>query len=423
MKTRNHLERTTCRRSGVIVFLVAIALAFVVGLAGLVTDLGRMYITKSELQAFVDAAALAGIVPLDGTKKGINNSKKDAALDVNHWGFGTETVPTKVIEYATTLAGPWDTNPTDANGVRYIRVTASADMPLYLTQVIPTVGSSQVISATATAGMIPQLAIGDGVFPVSPDVHDPLDPDYGFRMGELYTLVYDLYTGPVATCDDDSDDPICPLNSINGYQLVGCPGDMAVAGSWQPGFANGTPDRSQRGFVNLSDREPSLPGGGANLLRDGILGRLSYNLPIEIGYTLTMEPGAKTSLLTEMKNRVLQDTDSTTPSFFTTKQTGTNTPTAYEMNSLHRSAYTVTTPAPPNGNGRRIIFAPVNEGVTDMVVGFASFYLPNEPCGDMVFTDGKTYNPCCGEYLGEATFNGGSAVGPGAGLYRAALVQ
>jgi hypothetical protein len=407
MKTRHHLERTTCGRSGVIVFLVAIALAFVVGLAGLVTDLGRMYITKSELQAFADAAALAGIVPLDGTKKGIKNSQKDAALDVNHWGFGMSTIPTKAIEYSDAIAGPWSVNPIDANGVRYIRVTASADMPLYLTQVIPSVGPSQTISAAAIAGMVPQLSLSDGVFPVSPDAHDLTDPNFGFLLGELYTLAYDRATGPLTT---EPASPTTHLMTLNGYPVIGCPGDMALAGTWQPGLAAGEPGQAQRGFVDLGDRNPTSPGGGANLLRDGILGRVSYDLPITIGYTLTMEPGAMTSLFNAMQERVLQDTDHTTPSFYTTKQTATNVPTGQDMNTLYRSAYTVTTPAPPNGNGRRI-------------VGFASFYLPNEPCADLVWYDGKTYNPCCAEYLGSQSFNGGSSVGPGAGLYRAALVQ
>ena len=459
-----HRKRTSptrkCNsRSGVVIVIVALGLVAVVGMAGLVSDLGRLYIAKNELQAFTDAAAVAAAASLDGSETGVNNARTEATEDRNHWNFDTENVPTKVVEFSASPDGPWEATPTGlaAAAMQYVRVSATADMTLYLSRALPGVGASEQVTAASVGGLLPRAGLSDGGFPASPDVHDESDPDFGFRLGELYTLAYDLYTGPVTTetistclqqtctnwsnsgtlcteweCDliesetilvygEDGD---AALESTNGFTLFGCPGDQAAAAlGWGPGFADGTMGRSQRGYVDLADRSPSLPGGGADLLRDGILGRLSYGLPITIGYTLTMEPGAMTALHTEFRNRVLQDTNPTTGSYFTQTQTDTNTPTAAEMSAYYRSPYNVAAPAPPGGNGRRIVTLPVNRGASDVVVGFAAFFLPPDPCQDRVGPDGKTYNPCCAEYIGTSVFNGGMPGGGGASLYRAALVR
>lgn len=61
------------------VLVTAAAFAFVlVGALGLVVDVGRMYLLKSELQSRVDAAALAAAVELDGTARGEERAREAA---------------------------------------------------------------------------------------------------------------------------------------------------------------------------------------------------------------------------------------------------------------------------------------------------------------------------------------------------------
>ena len=58
-------------KQGYILVATALSIPFLLGVSGLSIDIGRMYITKSEVQAFADSAALAAARELDGTTAGI----------------------------------------------------------------------------------------------------------------------------------------------------------------------------------------------------------------------------------------------------------------------------------------------------------------------------------------------------------------
>ena len=47
------------------------------GVLGMAFDIGRMYIAKSELQSFADAAALAAALRLDGQSTGITRAQNE----------------------------------------------------------------------------------------------------------------------------------------------------------------------------------------------------------------------------------------------------------------------------------------------------------------------------------------------------------
>ena len=57
------------RQKGSVLILVGIALAVLVGFLGIVVDLGRLFVTKTELQSAMDACALAAAAEL---KPGVN---------------------------------------------------------------------------------------------------------------------------------------------------------------------------------------------------------------------------------------------------------------------------------------------------------------------------------------------------------------
>ncbi|GLQ05062.1 pilus assembly protein TadG-related protein [Sneathiella chinensis] len=64
---RNHLWRRFCRdESGAIVVYVGLIAIVLVGIGALTLDLGRLFVTGTETQSYVDAAALAGAYQLDG---------------------------------------------------------------------------------------------------------------------------------------------------------------------------------------------------------------------------------------------------------------------------------------------------------------------------------------------------------------------
>jgi hypothetical protein len=65
--------------------LVGVMVVVMFAITGLSVDFGRMYVTKAELSRAVDAAALAGVLELNGTPTGVNNAQTKALayIDAN----------------------------------------------------------------------------------------------------------------------------------------------------------------------------------------------------------------------------------------------------------------------------------------------------------------------------------------------------
>src|SRR5690349_4879492 len=79
---------------GFVLIVTCVVLAIVLGLAGLGIDAGRLYVVKSEVQAFTDSASLSAAMELDGTAAGLRNAR-DAAASVTEgehamrWDLGS----------------------------------------------------------------------------------------------------------------------------------------------------------------------------------------------------------------------------------------------------------------------------------------------------------------------------------------------
>jgi len=65
-------------RRGFVLIATTIVLAILLGLAAIVVDAGRMYLIKSELQAYTDASSLNAALQLDGTPTGQEKARKAA---------------------------------------------------------------------------------------------------------------------------------------------------------------------------------------------------------------------------------------------------------------------------------------------------------------------------------------------------------
>ena len=79
MIMREKISKESARRRagrsgqrGYVLIALTLGLVFLLGMAGLAVDIGRMYVTKSEAQSFVDSAAFSGALQLDGTAAGIS---------------------------------------------------------------------------------------------------------------------------------------------------------------------------------------------------------------------------------------------------------------------------------------------------------------------------------------------------------------
>ncbi|MCC6859112.1 MAG: hypothetical protein IT158_11145 [Bryobacterales bacterium] len=338
------------------------SISALVATLGLATDMARMYVVKNELQAYVDAAAMAAGYELDGSLDGIAAARAAAAAGPNgantpnRWDFATKTVTGVQSSFAQTFTGAYLASPGSGTDYRFVKVDASATVPLYFLTIVPKVGASRTVRASAVAGQALVDTLGEGVAPFSPDAHDPSDPDFGFTRGQKYTLRWPP-----------------PGQRSKHY----CPGDK----DFVPGGGS-----SDRGYIDVGQ------GKGDAALHDAIVNNNYYlAYPLTIGSVIQHVTGEK-SVTPSMDERFNQDTD-----------TASNTYEQYQRGG---------------GNGRRLITLPVNNGGDpSVVIGFGQFLLPPNSCGNSNVT------PCCGEYVGPGLISGKKKAGGGTGMYVVKLFQ
>jgi Flp pilus assembly protein TadG len=313
------LKRTavrTRRRRGYIFIALMLSLVFLLGMAGLALDVGRMYVVRSEDQSFVDSAALAAVTKLDGTANGITQAQNAIANDPKRWGFGLNSFSSVTTTFATSLSGPWVANPSPATGYYFARVSTTVSLPMYLIEMVA--GPTARIGATATAGRYQVTTlVNGGEFPFSPYTRatspnpDSLTDPYGFAAGMQYTLRWGA-PGTKTSCGTDSNNTLPSNGKIRGYCCV-----------------------SQSGAS----------------LRQAIVGGMTD--PETVGQPVNMDNGAKDTEMSAIAYRVQEDLDLTSTTYAQYLTAGT-------------------------GNGERVVVVPVNGGGPNYTnLGFAGFFLLN----------------------------------------------
>lgn len=346
--------------SGYVLATMAVCLPVLIAGIGLVVDAGRLMAVKAELQAFVDAAALAAAAELDGTAAGLARARAvgmsgpRSANNMNRWDFATLPVGAVSVAFARTPGGLFEPTPATAEGYRFVRVATSGEVPLYFLPILPGVGRRHTVPASAVAGQARQTALGPGLAPFSPDAHDAADPNFGFTPGDRYTLKW----------------------PPDGHRQPGnlCSGDRSFAP------AGGSSDR---GYLDVGQ------DGGNEGIRDAIVNNEFFlPRPIGIGSPVLMVAGNK-HVGPAVDERFAQDTDQASTSY-----------------------------ASYHGNGRRLITVAVNDH-TDAanIIGFALFFLPPLACGH------GNVDACCAEYVGPALFAGKHAAAGEPGLYVVRLFE
>jgi len=136
--------------------------------AGLGIDIGRMYLIKSELQAFADAAALSAALRLDGTDQGIRGARQAPAElstgpNAMRWDMGTRPISEIETSFAKGETAPdpntWQAEPNGAGDLRFVRVVASAQAPvIFLRAFQPLKTDATVVAAASVAVRTPQSA-------------------------------------------------------------------------------------------------------------------------------------------------------------------------------------------------------------------------------------------------------------------------
>lgn len=185
------------KQRGAVAIMVAIAMIALIGLLGIVIDLGNLFIRKTELQNAADAAALAGAKRLNGTTTGVNNAVADA-IDMasrNASDFGTEAVAITAanIAFAPDPDGPWADVPTSQalpGDKRFIQINtagiAQGTRPTWFMHAVPGAAASTTAAALAVAGA--PVCENLPMFVCAPDPALGAAGNWGFVPGQSYRL-------------------------------------------------------------------------------------------------------------------------------------------------------------------------------------------------------------------------------------------
>lgn len=181
------------KQRGVVAIIVGLALAILVGFAGLALDGGHLYLTKTELQNAADACALAAAYELTGAPipaanfvRGENAGKSIGAennVDFQRNAIAADDIN---IDFAPSLNGPWLPAGAATGTSRYVRCIISQDgiRPWFM-QVLGF--GDQTVSALATATLAPSqnncaIPMGLCITPAA------TDPNFGYVKGDWYSM-------------------------------------------------------------------------------------------------------------------------------------------------------------------------------------------------------------------------------------------
>ena len=148
-------------RGNVLAYTVISAL-FLFLAVGLGVDLSHLHLAKTELQNAADAAALAGASALtlpnpekidEAVNRAINT------MNLNKYNFDNRTFTAQMnstyVTFAVNLSGPYvdaDTAEAAPDNIRFVKVITPT-VPVNMIFSIPVLGTSQNLSANATAGL------------------------------------------------------------------------------------------------------------------------------------------------------------------------------------------------------------------------------------------------------------------------------
>jgi hypothetical protein len=349
-----------------------------IGMVGLAIDLGRIFVYKTELQTFADNSAMAAIAKIDGTQGGVQAANAmaltgpDGASLANKVNFDSTTISTVTPTYATSFSGTYDSYATAStpatNSYRYIKVVASANVPLNFLPVLPNIATAYTVSASATAGQQPQSSITNGgLLPFAPDAHNQGDTtNFGLTPGTQYSLKWD-----------------------NGNSST-CAGDISFTPPGSP--------PSEHGFVDIGEGNSNSNVRSA-IINGGYPNANSSPSSIATGDSLGGVPGNRgSSIFDALNTRAGQDTDDTSTTYAAYKAGGT-------------------------GNGRRVVTVAIGgtwgghgANAATTVLGFANFFLNASYSGSS--------GAICASYIGPANMNSAGAGGTdGTKIYANYLYQ
>jgi hypothetical protein len=234
------MKITTCfrkRQQGAVAIIVGLSLFILIGLLGLVLDLGHLYITKTELQNAADAAALSGAKQLNGKTSGIDAAVSEAIrtagqnqFDFTHQvviGIGDIEAGTCPDDSCMSPASSI-TSDTLAANITFLKVTIpSGNLATWFMRAIPHGSQS-----TATFGLAVAGKYAVDITPIAIcQLPDPgTTNELGYERGVSYKVadINPVANGVMYWIDPESAVPtVCPAANASDSLPYMCTGKTA----------------------------------------------------------------------------------------------------------------------------------------------------------------------------------------------------
>src|SRR5215813_6698356 len=103
--TASHIGNRRKNQRGMVLMTMALTGIALIGAMGLAIDVGHIFIVKNETQAYVDAAAIAAALQMDGTSAGITRANSAATNLSAHWNFDSAALTSPTVEFSSASSG------------------------------------------------------------------------------------------------------------------------------------------------------------------------------------------------------------------------------------------------------------------------------------------------------------------------------
>jgi hypothetical protein len=182
------------KERGVILPIVGLTLAVLLGMAGLVIDLGAMFVAKTELQSAVDSCALAAAQELDGAADALTRGTSAGLTAGNankvQYQKDSASLIDADVTFSDSLTGAFSSTFTPVANARYAKCShLTSGIVAFLIQMVggPTSNAVAAVGVATRTHAQSTCPIPVGLRPKTGGV----SPDYGFTVGEWVTVLYD----------------------------------------------------------------------------------------------------------------------------------------------------------------------------------------------------------------------------------------
>jgi len=419
MRVRSTTTRKKGQRGMVLITMAVTGIAMIATM-GLAIDLGHIFIVKNETQAYVDAAAIAAALQMDGTTAGITRANNAATNMSDAWNFSSTVLTSPTVEFASAATGAtWyaaaSVDSTLAPTMTYARVTKTVSPNIYFVPVVLTNKVyTQDVQSQAVAGQVAlpaSTSIAEGLGPFAgvaacasgASVSDCQNtPNFGLTVGSEYDLQWPQYNSTRSSCSSS-------IGSLdNCFNAPPCAGDELL---------NTTTTNPEQEVVNYWNSKTNGYWGtqSTSQLNQYILDTQQLGA-VAIGTDITpdLSAGNKQGTAKILDDRVNEDTVNYDISGVTAASlTKLND---YLANTAH--------------NGRRLMPVPMvyPNSTGSQVVGYGLFLLESSTASaggtSTYYAAGNGNEPYCAIYAGPwnmSSTNGG--VSSTGGATRVRLVQ